>query len=538
VTLLGTAERSDPETRLSALARSERAWLAAALGVAVAVYASYLLTHPYPAYSAGLYVQIADEIAANGYRLPARIPRYTADGVPFAYPPLMFYVVAVLRDVFGADAVTLSRVLPGVFTVAYLVPYYYAARELLDSVPEAGLATVVIAVTPPVLQWHISAGGIVRSAAFLFALTGVYTGVRLFRSGDRRWVGPAAVAFGLTVLTHPIYAVFFGVTFLLLFLAFDRTPVGLLAGAAVALGGLLLASPWLWQVLSTHGVSVFADAAGTHGGIGPGTAPGSPQSSVIDSPPGLDLHVEDAFFAAAYVGTAYAVVKRRFFLPAWLVTADVVVGKHRFVFVAGAMLVAVLAVEGVAPRLGRLRPGGDAATTALRTAAVALLALCLVSTGVLFAVGGLDRVGQSPTQPAYMDADDREAMNWVRAETPPSADFVVLGDAAEWFPLFTDRTILVGPWGVEWVRPAEFRRQLVLYESVSVCGDAQCVTRSLREAGVEPDYVYVPKGEYTVRGVVQEQAAGMHPSLAASERYELVYENRGAAIYRVDDAAT
>jgi hypothetical protein len=528
---------SDRETRSSALAESDRAWLAVATAVAVVVYAAYLLTHPYPGYSAGLYVRIADEIAANGYRLPARIPGYTADGVPFAYPPLLFYVVAVVRDLTGVGAITLSRVLPGLFTVAYLVPYYYTARELLDSAPRAGFATVVLAVTPPVLQWHLSAGGVVRAPAFLFALVGAYTGVRLFRGGDRRWAVPAAVAFGLTVLTHPIYAVFFASTFLLLYLAFDRTPVGLAAGAAVALGGLTIAAPWLWQVIATHGVGVFADAAGTHGGIGPGTAPGTPQSSVIDSPPGLDVQVESAFFAAAYVGAAYALATGRFFLPAWLATADVVVGKHRFVFVAGAMLVALAAAE-VPRRLAGVRSRRETASTALRATAVALLAVSLVSTGVLFAVGGLDRVGQSPTQPAYMDAADREAMAWARAETPRSAEFVVLGDAAEWFPLFAERTILVGPWGVEWERPAAFRRQLALYEGVSVCRDAQCVTRSLREAGVEPDYVYVPKGEYTVRGVVQEQAAGMHPSLAAADRYELVYENRGVAVYRVGaDAA-
>ena len=172
-------------------------WLAAPLLVGVVVVLAYLATHPYPAYGAGLYLHISERIVENGYRLPTRIPGYTEHGVPFAYPPLMFYVGAVATDL-GVDPLVLSRYVPAVVTVGYLVPYYYLARELLRDRPEASLATVLLAVAAPTLQWHLSAGGFVRAPAFLLAVTGCYVGVRLFRSGEPRWLVPGTLLFGLT----------------------------------------------------------------------------------------------------------------------------------------------------------------------------------------------------------------------------------------------------------------------------------------------------------------------------------------------------
>ena len=80
----------------------DRVWLALGVLPGVVAVAVYLATNPYPAHGAGLYTKIAGEILANGYAPPARIPGYTAAGVPFAYPPLQFYVFATLLDL-GAD---------------------------------------------------------------------------------------------------------------------------------------------------------------------------------------------------------------------------------------------------------------------------------------------------------------------------------------------------------------------------------------------------------------------------------------------------
>lgn len=510
----------------------DRRWLAAALSAGALVYLVYLVTHQYPAYGAGLYLKGAEQISANGYGLPTQIPHYTSNGVPFAYPPLFFYAAAVVRDLTGVSPITYSLYVPGLFVLGYLIPYYFTAKELLGSARMAGFASVLFAVTPEVLQWHLSAGGIVRGGAFLLALTGTYVGIRLFRSGDVRWLPPAAILFGLTVLSHPTYTVFFVLTYLLLFAKFAPTPRGLTLGALVAAGGFTLAAPWLVTIATTHGLDVFAAASGTHSGLGGGAArlvatAGSPTLT-----PGI------LFYVGAYAGALYALVRRRWFLFAWFVVPGFVINKVRFQFVAGSLLTAILVAEVVIPRVVRLREENDIRRQRLIELAVAgLVVVSAVGIGTAFAAGALDTRARGATQPAFMDNADQATMEWAADNTEPSAQFVVLGDAAEWFPLFTDRTILVGPWGVEWTSVEQYNDQLELYRSISDCDTASCLTRHLQAGEVDPDYVYVPKGHYTVRGFSQQQSDQMRASLVASDRYRLAYENQGVMVFSVESAA-
>ncbi|WP_435319191.1 ArnT family glycosyltransferase [Haloarchaeobius sp. TZWSO28] len=519
-------------TRLATGQFDERLWLGLALTAGLLVYGSYLLTHQYPAYGAGLYVQIADTISAHGYGLPPTVPGYTAEGVPLAYPPLMFYVVAAVRDLTGVDAFLLSRLLPGLVVLATVVPYFYVAQEFLGTPRRAAFASLVFAVAPPVLQWHLSAGGINRAPAFFFVVTGLFAGLRLFRHGDRRWLVPGLVLFALTILTHPLYAVCFGLNYLVLYAAFDRSPMGLVSGAVVAVGGVLVTAPWWLTVASHHGFDVFFGAAGTHSGLGGGT--GRLYDEFVQP-----IVVADAvtpFFVVTYAAGLYALWKRRFLVPVWLFVSAWVLGKTRFQFLAGGILVAQFVFAVVPALVARFDAGtapGWRRTASVLT--VALLSLSAVGVGVAYAGGMVDSHHGDPSQPAFVDSHDVEAMQWAEANTAPSADFVVLGDAAEWFPQQTGRSILIGPWGVEWTTPARYEHQLNTFRDSSTCDDAACLTRFLESGSQSPEYVYVPKDEYTVRGMHHQQSPSMRDSLVESDRYTIVYENEGVVVVAVQE---
>lgn len=504
-------------------------WLAPALLAGVCILYFYLESHPYPAFGAGLYFRIADQISNHGYALPSRIPGYTAEGVPFAYPPLMFYVLAAIQDLTGLDAITIARFLPGIVSVAYLVPLYYLARDLLGSRPQATLSAFIVAVSPPVLQWHISAGGIVRAPALLFSLTGIYAGLRLFRNRERGWFFVAVGAFTLTILTHPVYTVFFVVSFLLLYVRFDRSFDGLAWGAGVAAGGLLVTAPWWTQVVTMHGPAVFTAAAGTHGGIGSGipTIEHLIERRIGQTP------LLSIWQVIPTIGCFYLVARRQYFLPAWLLAAVLTVGKARFVFLVGAMVSAAFVMDGVLPRLKREAAVLDREEVA--TVTVVLVVLLGVSSGALYAASGVNAHAGSPSLPQFVDEGEVEAMQWAEENTAASADFVVLGDAAEWFPQQTDRTMLVGPWGVEWKGHEAYRSQLTQFRHLSLCRSANCLSAELERTGVHPDYVFVPKGQYTVRGMQKHQTATMTTTMLFSPGYQLAFENSDVAVFRVAD---
>ncbi|RDI69801.1 ArnT family glycosyltransferase [Halopelagius longus] len=508
---------ADRLRRAVPLEARDRRWLTLALIPSLVAVCVYLATNPYPAYGAGLYTQIAEEIIAGGYAPPARIPGYTADGVPFAYPPLQFYVLAVLIDI-GGDPVTISRFLPSVAVVAAQIPLYLLARDYTGSRPAGAATAAAVALNPQILQWHISAGGVVRAFAYLYALTAIYAGYHVFTSGNRRAVVGGLFAFGLTLLTHPTYSLFVVATYLLLWAVLDRSPRGLVLGAIVGVGGTVVAAPWLAWMASVHGVETFTSAASTHGGIGGGV------STLLD---GISIYTAIPLAAAAYL-----LVRREWFLSAWVVAAELLFQQPRFVYTAGTFAIVAVGLDA-AGRIRALDPAGSRSVDWRAVGAAAVILAGTVCGGAYLAYEMT--LVTDPTTPEFLDDEAVAAMEWAATETPEDATFVVLGDAAEWFPAEAERTILVGPWGVEWEGAERYEPQLGAYTNVSACQSATCVEETAATVGANPDYVYVPKGRYTVRGAGMVQFGSLERSFERSPRWELAFENEGVAIYRATD---
>jgi Dolichyl-phosphate-mannose-protein mannosyltransferase len=494
------------------------------LTAAAFISTTYLLTHRYPAYGAGLFLKISETIVSQNYAFPDRVIGYTRSGVPFAYPPFTFYVNAVLFDL-GVSPLQLSRVLPAVVTSVAFVPYFYLARELLPSSGRAGIAAIIAAVTPMLLQWHLSAGGIVRAPAFFLLLSGLYAGIRLFRYQTRLSLVVGTVLFGVLLLTHPTYSMFFAASYILFFIEEQRSLEGLGRGLVVAAGGLLIASPWILHIVSTYGIDVFTAAAGTHGGLGAGV------TGFFDrlGDPFATSSVVIVWYVFLVFGIYHFARKRQYFLPLWFGVSVFLMDEIRFAFIPGVMIISIGLTDVMPAIRARLFQADRTATSQI---AITIVVLCLlVSLGGLFVAN--HTVTNQDSMPSFIDHEDMTAMSWAQSETPPDAEFVVIGDAAEWFPYFTNRMILVGPWGVEWKTPAAYQHQMNAFESLSDCDTARCLTTTLRSNRHHPTYLYVPKGRYTVRGTSSVQSNRMRHSLERSNRYEIQYENAGVLIVRV-----
>jgi hypothetical protein len=164
---------------------------------------------------------------------------------------------------------------------------------------------------------------------------------------------------------------------------------------------------------------------------------------------------------------------------------------------------------------------------------VVLVIVAAASVGVAYTSSNLDSHAGSQSLPQFLDDDHVDAMRWAKRNTAPGAGFVVLGDTGEWFPLLANRTLLLGPWGVEWHGEDRYNRQLSLFNHLSTCSTPACITGYLDEFRTDPDYLYVPRGSYTVRGMEQFAHAGLHAELTRSPVYDLVYQNDGVRIYSI-----
>jgi len=280
--------------------------------------------------------------------------------------------------------------------------------------------------------------------------------------------------------------------------------------------------------MAMHGVDVFTAAAGTHGGIGGGI----PSGAALLPVKLRSLVVGTVWSLVPVLGTAYLLKERRFFLPVWFVTVTVAIGKARFSMLVGAFIIAVFLLEAVGAWLKRESPFGVGRREVV-TAALVLIATVGLASGAMYATSDVDAHAGSPSLPQFITHDDVQAMEWAEKNTKPSATFVVQGDAAEWFPQQTHRTMLVGPWGVEWKGHQPYNRQLNLFRGISSCNSAHCMSQTLSNEGVNPDYVYLPKGKFTVRGMQYQRTSQLAMSMHLSPKYRTVYENDGVIVFEV-----
>lgn len=514
-------------------------WLSPAFFIACIIYSSYLATHQYPAFGGGLFLSMAEQIAKHGYWFPRVIPQYTTNGVPFAYPPLVFYVLAIFHGEFGVDLFTVTRFLPGLITITSLIPFYLFSKELLQSPQRAGMASFILAVSPAFVRWHFSAGGVVRAPAFLFSLCGLYTALKLFKTTSWRWSIPTILWCTLTALTHPEYTVFLAVSIIVFAVTYERTVRGVVYTGIIGMSGFFLTTPWWGRIISIYSVENLVSASSTHGGLGGGfeVIVGifsiQSYSSVGFSQP---LHIYGVillslWYAVQVTSVAYLLLERRYSLPVWLLIIGAITGELRFIALIGSLVTTVFLLDGVVPRITHWIDPLSSRRHAL-TAILLTLTILGASISTLYVTGSINDYGGSNSMPSFLDDQDYTAMRWVQQNVEPSAEFVVIGDAAEWFPYLANRTNIVGPWGVEWERsPVAYKWQYTAYQRISTTTTVDELTKKLALLTASPEYIYIPKGRYTVYGQRYNQRQAFIRDLNRSNMYKQVYENRGVIIF-------
>ncbi|MFB6093372.1 MAG: glycosyltransferase family 39 protein [Halanaeroarchaeum sp.] len=499
-------------------------WLALGILGAVVVAGSYVIYHPHPANYGGLFLDVIESISRD-FRYPDRVPNYTNGGIPWAYPPLIFYLDAVALRILPVSGMDMARVMPAAVWTVSIVPYFALARTMLDDERAAGIAAFIYAVTPAAYEWIITGGGVIRAPALVLALSALYSGVRLFRDGGRRWLVTSTVLFGLTLLSHPVMAFGVGISHLYFFVAYSRSPAGLLRGVVVAAGGLVVTSPWLLAVISNHGLDPFVSVLGTAGG-GYGVNAISPD---IWDPFGRFLAL---YYVFAVLGAALQSARRDFVVVGWVPVLLLSLTHLVLWFVPAAMLAAVFVVDFVDLLGDELSPGGLPTRRQVEGVVVlSLLVYGLVSGGIYAA--GFPAMDRATPMRGTMDDGDVQAMHWIERETSPDATVAVVGREGEWLPYLTNRTSTFAWWGLEWGDPDRRLALKRLYSRSLDCQQAACFARVLSDSNRRIDYLYVSRDRVTP---IWPDWGTITESLVESGNFTVVYETDSAIVVRYANA--
>jgi hypothetical protein len=509
------------------------------LVLALAVRVAIVAPSAFPLNDGGLFHAFITDLLDNHLGLPA-FSSYNGASIPFAYPPLGFYVVALLSLALHLPLLQLLQYVPAALSLASIPAFYFLAIELLPSRRQAALATLIFSLLPRTFDWLIMGGGITRSLGLLLALLVIRQAFLLFVRRSAAAILPTIILGGLLVVSHPEAAMHTALTAALLYTWSDHSSLGLRRAALVAAGIVVVTAPWWAVVVARHGIEPFVAAAAA--------ARADSHSPLVGLLALLRFDFTDEPFLRVFavlglLGLAVRLSRRQFFLPAWFVLLHTVEPRGGTLFMmmplamaAGSCLddiiLPALTLDGASQPATRQTASVPAAAwlgQILQGRGQALFLGFLVVYGCLAAYA----VGANIQREFTLNTHDQKAFEWVRVHTPLDARFALVTQAlplrdasSDWFPALANRRSIATVFGMEWVRSADFAARIELNSTLQACAhkDTECL-KSWAEEQEEPvDYVYL-------RDDGTDSRTALGESLAISSDFELVYSDEGLAIY-------
>jgi hypothetical protein len=488
----------------------------------------------------GLYAEFARQIAAEGYRLPHRIPFYTDGGIPFAYPPLPFYVEAVLLNTLLLPKFLVVNLLPVSIALVALPSFYFLTRQVgLPAETRLG-ALLAYATMPAAFIEQIEAGGLAEASGSLSLIWLAISLAWAHRQASTRSYASVAVAWAFCIVGSPGSAYASAPT-VLLFAVLDLWRPGqpvrrrslCLLGASGALAAMLSAPFWL-TVIVNHGVQIFMSTfASEHADRLPKILLSLAQFDFLFLTGDYTGHYWwDVVLAAGGILTLY---RRKWFPFAWFIILRIIPREgYWMAAIPGSLLVGMAIAEFRSLIVNNFVTSCQKGPTRPLATAVVILLMCLnlFVTDARLIKGMIDGTEDIGWQPAIGSQPSREAlaaMNWLRDSTPVGSRFIVLArdQVREWVPHVAQRTVLNMPFGSEW-EPDERRKIVRLEGLLKGCRDLRCVLSSVTEIlGYQEVHVYIEKNR------LDDLSSGASGQDARRAMFQLLWENGEVAVGRL-----
>lgn len=500
------------------------AWLPEALLFlsALPLFFYNALRYRMPVGYAGLFAQMTEEVLSSGFGLPSTVHFYGPGGIPFAYPPLGFYLAAFTIRAFRVSIWSYLSLVPPILGLTFICLAYILARFTLGTRSRALVGTFLIITLTEIYDKHVTAGGIVRGLALVWMTAGLLvTWLALHNHRAHLNTLLAAVFFGLTILTHPTYALAFGLSLVVFIIwgAEGKWEHRLRRCALIGLGGVLLSLPWWATVIRLHGVGVFLRAMGTHGGMGVAAySPLHPVEFLTSAGQMLASlgrrWVPTPFIGLVFAGLGYSLLNGEWLMPMWFFAFFFLIGdSDRFQLIVASLMVGSMLsdlprqaerIVGTAPRGTRL---------------VAYAGIVSLLLGFCYAQDL--RVIRSVR--TVLTDGVVEAATWLQLRSSPGSSYLLVSDnaeLAEWFPYLSKRVPVAAPWGAEW--NGDYDRQSRLYGELASCAGPQalhCGTGIIAREHLRSDYLLVESGEANAQSLAE-----------AGPEWAVVYRNQEVTI--------
>jgi hypothetical protein len=474
-------------------------WTGTIFGIAI-LFGTFVRVLPailagFPINDGGMFLVMMRDLRANGFALPI-YTTYNQINIPYAYPPLGFYLGALLELV-GISATQVLTWLPAIFTTLTIPLFYLLARQLMGDRPRTALAAAFFAFAPGNYVWLLMGGGLTRALGTLFFISSLIFVLQTFQSPSWQVTGLALVSCTLVVLSHPQMACLTALSCVIFGVFLIRSRTALFHAFVIGAGTLLLTLPWWGTVIFRHGIEPFL-SAGQSGDLSVSL------QALWENLLSLQTILPFATIFR-WLGLGWAIYKRRFVLLIWGFLPYFI--DQRSASIITSFLYPMLAAYGfldILPALVdfiRTRKWNTDKTNAFMNRQ----ALSMSLLGILFYLVIECFVHAYVIRNVMLPYASQEMMLWVRDNTPADSSFLILSgrfdvmtDAVqEWFPALTERHSATTLQGLEWILGREFYPRWNQLATLQSCHDMACVEDMVNQLGIEYDYVILDTSQPT-----------------------------------------
>ena len=486
------------KTQLQPRQVGELEWTWTILGIAI-LFGIFVRVLPvflagFPINDGGMFAVMMRDLRGNGFVLPA-YTTYNYMNIPYAYPPLGFYLGA-LFELTGLTDLQVLMWLPTFFTALTVPLFYLLAKELMGDRPHAALAAAFFALAPGNYVWLLMGGGLTRALGTVFFITSLIFVHKTFQNPSWLMTGLAILSCSLVVLSHPQAAFLTALSCLIFGIFLIRSRAAVFHAIAIAFGTLLLTSPWWGSVMLQHGIDPFT-SAGQSGDLSVSLA--ALWENLLSRQTILP-------FATIFrwMGLGWVIYKRRFDLLVWGFLPYFI--DQRSASIVTSFLYPMLAAYGfldVLPvfinfvRTRKWKIEKDNAFMNRHALSMSLL-------GILFYLIIECFVHAYVIRNVTLSYASRDMMSWVRENTSADGSFLILTgredvmtDAVqEWFPALAERHSASTLQGLEWTLGGEFYPRWNELSALQACHDMACIEGIASDIKLEYNYLIVDTRQF------------------------------------------
>lgn len=408
----------------------------------------FIVGAKFPFRYGGLFLDFAQQIKENHYALPVFIPFYTDNGIPFAYPPVPFYIEAFLiYDLFIPKFLVVNLLPPFISVLSIFLFTYFVKQLGIGKIP-AIVSVLAFAMVPFSFAEAIEGGGLSESFGCFFIILLALTIVQARKTSSFRRIILIGISWALCILGSPGSA-YASVPMMLVFtFLYTQTNKKILLHKVRELFFTLIiaaaiSSPYWLAVIRNHGYKIFlvsfiAQHSNNYNFI----------KESLSSLFTFNWASNTLWDMLIIIGFIVLLLHRKWFLVAWFSLFALIPRESTWLIAfPAALLVGVGAYAG----LKYINKSTQRGFTLLRSNILLTLFLGMVLSINLF------------IPPIYMiqkyvnehqkglTEDFMDMASWVNNNLPDNGDLIVIStpQVLEWSPIMTRRTVLNVPYGTE-----------------------------------------------------------------------------------------